>query len=153
MMLYLCQHGEALTREVDPERPLSEKGATDICNVANALGDVIQVDTFLHSGKTRARQSAELLHERLAPDATIEAVPGLAPKDSAADFAATLDLRQASLMVVGHMPFLGGLASRLLGENDRNIVAFQPGAVAALDRDEGGRWMMAWMLSPTLVSA
>lgn len=150
--LYLCQHGDALTADVDPDRPLSERGTTDVCNVANALSGGIQVDAFLHSGKTRARQTAELLHERLAPAAPIETASGLAPKDPPADFTEALASREGSLMVVGHMPFVGALASHLLGRAEHDVVAFQPGAVAGLERNEEGDWLIAWMLTPALVS-
>lgn len=150
MRLYLCQHGEALTKDVDPDRPISERGVTDVCNIANTLGDTVQVQTIVHSGKTRARQTAELLHERLAPEAPIQAEPGLGANDPVEDFAAGLATRESGLMVVGHMPFVGHLASHLLGESGRSLLAFQPGTVAALGRDEHGAWMLSWMLTPEL---
>lgn len=152
MVLYLCQHGEALAKDVDPDRPLSESGTTDVCNVANALADNVYIGRVVHSGKTRARQTAELMHERLTPETPLEVEPGLGPKDPVADFAARLDAQSTNLLVVGHMPFLGNLASRLLGETRRNIVAFQPGSVAALERNSEGDWQLCWMLTPALVS-
>ena len=73
MRLYLVQHGEALPKQVDPERPLSERGRSDVARVADFLkGAGIRVTRVAHSGKTRARQTAELLASfvrRLAPDA------------------------------------------------------------------------------------
>lgn len=150
MVLYLCQHGEALSKDVDPDRPLSERGTADVCNMANALSGGVDVGLILHSGKTRAQQTAELLHERLAPDASLEADSELAPDDSVENFAGRLDAQDGNLMVVGHMPFVGGLASRLLG-SDNEILAFVPGTVAALSRAEDGGWTLSWMLTPGLV--
>ena len=40
----------------------------------------------------------------------------------------------------------------LLGNGERRTLAFQPGAVAALGRDEAGAWLIEWMLTPELVS-
>lgn len=149
MVLYLCQHGDALAKDVDPDRPLSELGTTDMCNMANALSGSITTAAILHSGKLRARQTAELLHERLAPDATIRAGEGLGPNDPVEVFAETLASRDAHLLVVGHMPFVSRLASRLIGV-ERDVLAFQPGAITALNRDAEGGWMLSWMMTPEL---
>ncbi|MGA8259668.1 MAG: phosphohistidine phosphatase SixA [Arenicellales bacterium] len=152
MVLYLCQHGDALAKDIDPDRPLSGRGTTDIRNTVNVLRGRVRVAAVVHSGKTRARQTAELLHEGLAPRSVIRAEPGLGPSDSVEDFAAGLASSGEGLLLVGHMPFVGRLASLLLGNRERNILSFQPGAVAALRRDEDGAWMLEWMLTPALVS-
>lgn len=122
MVLYLCQHGDALATDVDPDRPLSEHGTTDVCNVANALGGGVDIAEIVHSGKTRARQTAELFHERLAPEAAIMTEDGLEPKDPVRIFAEGLASRDSNLMVVGHMPFVSRLASHLLGI-EREVLA------------------------------
>lgn len=149
MVLYLCQHGDALAKDVDPDRRLSERGTTDVCNMANALSGSIATTAILHSGKLRARQTAELLHERLAPDATIRARDGLGPDDPAEMFVSELGSRDQNLLVVCHMPFVSRLASRLIGV-ERDVLAFQPGSVAALSRDADGGWMLSWMMTPDL---
>lgn len=149
MVLYLCQHGDALARDVDPDRRLSERGTTDVCNMANALSGSITTAAILHSGKLRARQTAELLHERLAPDATIRAADGLGPNDPEEVFVTELGSLDENLLVVGHMPFVSRLASRLIGA-ERDVLAFQPGTVAALSRGADGGWMLSWMMTPDL---
>ena len=78
MFLYLVQHGEALTKEADPDRPLSEAGRANVEHLAGFLaGRSLRVARVLHSGKTRARQTAEILAAALAPDAPVEAGDGL----------------------------------------------------------------------------
>ncbi len=151
MVLYLCQHGDALSGDVDPDRPLSERGTADVCNMANALSGNIETGVVVHSGKTRARQTAELLHERLAPQAVIQARDGLAPNDPVDAVADGHQSREANLLVVGHMPFVSRLASHLMGI-DREILAFRPAAIAAMNRDSAGGWVLAWMLTPELAS-
>ena len=37
MRLFLVQHGNALTKDMDPERGLSESGKQDVANVAAFL--------------------------------------------------------------------------------------------------------------------
>jgi len=152
-VFYLCQHGDALAREVDPDRPLSKRGTAEVCNVAGILGGGVVIDAIIHSGKTRARQTAELLHERLAPDVAIREEAGLDPKDPVEDFAAIIASRTDNVLMVGHMPFVGRLACHLLcraGGPDGNVLAFRPGTVAALEREDGGNWMLAWMVTPAL---
>lgn len=151
MILYLCQHGDALAKDVDPDRPLSERGTTDVCNVANTLSGHITAAAIVHSGKTRARQTAELLHERLAPQAAIRPEDGLGPNDPAEVFAEKLGSCDTDLLVAGHMPFVGRLASRLIGVQ-HDVLAFRPGTIAALSRDSAGDWTLAWMLTPELAA-
>lgn len=153
MKLYLVQHGEALAEEVDPERPLSDRGRHDVERLAAFLaGRGVRVLQVWHSGKTRARQSAALLASRLAPDVTPEARDGLAPKDSTEAFAETLAGWRDDALVVGHLPFMARLVARLVtGKDDGSVVAYRPGSVVCLERDEDGPWAIAWMLRPELV--
>jgi phosphohistidine phosphatase len=62
MRLCLVQHGAALAKEVDADRPLSEHGVRDVRRVAAFLKDAgIPVTRIVHSGKARAEQTAHLL--------------------------------------------------------------------------------------------
>ena len=61
MRLFLVQHGEAKTEQEDPERPLTDRGASDVSRVARAATEarIVTAERIVHSGKTRARQTAE----------------------------------------------------------------------------------------------
>lgn len=62
MKLYLVQHGEASAKTVDPERPLTELGRTDVEQLARFLGEAgVRIERVMHSGKLRAVQTAECL--------------------------------------------------------------------------------------------
>ena len=88
MKLYLVQHGEALPKEVDSDRPLSDQGQQDVERLARFLANRgVRVSQVWHSGKTRARQTAELLAAALAPGVKAEARAGLAPNDPTEAFA------------------------------------------------------------------
>lgn len=68
MFVYLGQHGEAEREEVDPARPLTEKGRNDVRKVALfTAGAHVRVERIFHSGKLRARQTAEILGGVLKP--------------------------------------------------------------------------------------
>ena len=154
MRLYLVQHGEALAKEVDPERRLSEGGRRDVGRLAEMLAKSgVRVPKVLHSGKARARETAELLAAALAPGGAVEAATGLGPNDPAAAFAATLGGSGEDLLVVGHLPFMARLASRLMaGREEPALVAYLPGSMLCLERGEGGGWTLAWMLRPELLA-
>lgn len=154
MKLYLVQHGEARSKEEDPERPLTERGGRDIRAVAGALAPgAVTARRILHSGKTRARQTADLLAERVNPAGGVHAADGLDPLADPAPWAERVDGETGDLALVGHLPHLGRLASLLLCDDaERTVVTFQQGGILCLERDDGGAWSVRWMLVPGLVA-
>jgi phosphohistidine phosphatase len=154
MKLYLLQHGDALPDEVNPERPLSEHGRNDVIRLAEFVGkNDIRVQRVHHSGKTRARETAEIVAARMASGVKIEATTGLNPNDPVEPWAKQINNWQEDTLLVGHMPFMGRLAAYLLsGNSSSQFVAFEPGSMLCLDRDESGHWAIAWMLRPELLS-
>jgi phosphohistidine phosphatase len=154
MKLYLLQHGDALPEEVNPDRPLSEHGLEDVRRLAEFVGkNDIRVQRVHHSGKTRARETAEIVAARMASGVKIEATTGLNPNDPVEPWAKQINNWQEDTLLVGHMPFMGRLAAYLLsGNSSSQFVAFEPGSMLCLDRDESGHWAIAWMLRPELLS-
>ena len=153
MNIYLTQHGDALAKEIDPDRPLSEQGKTHVASVAKFLAaSGITVGRVRHSGKTRARQTAELLAARLGPTAVVEPMEGLGPKDSGDELMKVLDAMSEDLLVAGHQPFMGRVVSRLLtGRGEPPVVVYRPGSIVCLARDEERRWTLQWMIRPELL--
>jgi phosphohistidine phosphatase len=154
MKLYLVQHGEALGKDVDPERPLSEQGERDIAALAVFLQQAsVTVERVWHSGKLRARQSAELLARRTLPGGSIEHISGIKSNDSVTAFARDADVWEQDTLVVGHLPFLARLVALLVtGDPDREVVGYRPGSVVCLERGTGDGWTVRWMLRPELLA-
>ena len=153
MKLYLVQHGEAVSKAVDPDRPLSERGRGDVERVAGLLERAgLRVGQTIHSGKTRARQTAEILAAMLSPDQTPSARGGLDPKDPVAPVAEQIADFADDTMLVGHLPFMARLVTVLLtADETRTVVSFQPGSIVCLERDETGGWQLLWMIRPELL--
>lgn len=154
MRVYLVQHAEAKREEEDPARPLTEKGRADVRKVSHYAAQFtsIRVDRIVHSGKTRARQTAEVLSEHLRPPRGVQQLEGLAPLDDPKTVADLLASLSEDLMVVGHLPHLGRLAGLLLcGDENRAPVEFKMGGIVALNRTEQGQWSVGWIIAPEIL--
>lgn len=151
MRLYVVQHGEALAEEVDPARPLSERGRADVQRLTAFLAERgVGAARIVHSGKTRARQTAEALADGIT--APIEEIEGLGPNDPTDDLARRASLWAGDTVIVGHLPFLGRFVACACGGKARDgIVAYRPGSLVCLERAENGVFRIAWMVRPELL--
>lgn len=153
MKLYLMQHGDAVSKDVDPERPLSETGRKDVERLATFLSKTsFKPARIIHSGKTRAKQTAELLATQTAPDAKIEASSGLSPKDEVKPVARQTESWTGDTLIVGHRPFMGRMVAQLISDADKEVVDYQPGSIVCVERSDGD-WKIAWMIRPELLGS
>ncbi len=150
MYLYLVQHGEAKPEHEDPSRPLTEKGTSDVRKSASFLKKInVSVSQILHSGKTRALQTAEIFANELAPQKLSQS-DGLSPLDDPKIWGERLSHIKENIMLVGHLPHLSRLASLLLtGDVERTVINFRMGGVLCLKRNGG--WAVEWMITPDIV--
>ncbi len=150
MAIFLVQHGEAYNEAEDPERRLTRRGVEETRAVAGHLAKVgVKVEAIYHSGKKRAEQTASIFAEFLGPARGIFQVEGLNPLDDPSYWAGRLT-GMDGVMLVGHLPHLGRLASLLVvGDPDKAVVKFRYSAVLCLAR-EGSTWHVKWYLTPEL---
>ncbi len=153
MKLYLVQHGEALKKEVDPERPLSDQGSADIDRLAALMKQAgIQVSRVIHSGKLRARQTAERLAQAIAPGVDLEVSGLINPNDNPGAFDWQSESWDRDTLVVGHLPFMAKLVSHMLvADENRVLIAFQPGSIVCVEQYDDVHWQLNWMLGPELL--
>lgn len=153
MYLYLVQHAEALSKEEDGSRSLSEKGIADIRKVAAyAAGLKIQVDTICHSGKMRALQTAQVLADYLKFRKDLYHADGLSPMDDPKIWFNRISQMNENIMLVGHLPHLSRLASLILsGDAEKNLIDFKMGGIVCLKRSEDGRWAQEWIVTPEMI--
>ena len=152
--LYLVQHGEALSKDVDPDRALSDRGQAAVARLAAFLEGRVQVSAVVHSGKTRARQTAELLAAALAPGLSVDAVAGINPNDAVEPFLRRITAAGKDTLVVGHLPFMAKLVARLVSGSEATAIAdYQPGTIVCLQSENTAGWQIHWMLRPELFSA
>ncbi len=153
MRLYLIQHGDAVAKAVNPDRPLSEQGERDIERLASFLWVwELNIEQVIHSGKTRARQTAEIVAAPLGLKHEPSEAPNLNPNDAPHILANQLKDRTEDLAIVGHMPHLGKLASLLTADNEQSkLFGFKPGTLVGLERDDEGIWSVICMLRPEFI--
>jgi phosphohistidine phosphatase len=151
MQLYLVQHGAAVTKEEDPARPLSEGGRSLAKrSAAHAARLGVRVGEIRHSNKLRAAQTAEEFEAALG--APRHEADFLSPNDDVSPLRREVQSRSDSLLVVGHLPFLGRLAAALLCQDESMpVVAFQQAGIVRLDRGEGGLWSLRWAVPPEIM--
>jgi phosphohistidine phosphatase len=156
MRVYLVQHGDALSADVHPDRPLSERGRQDVERLASLLQTCgIRVTCAVHSGKTRAAQTAERLAAVVSPGREVQLLQGLGPNDPVEPLVRQIGGwgEDKDKLIVGHMPLLGRLAARLVaGDEERAVVAFSPGTVVCLEKAEEAHWVVCWMVRPELLA-
>ncbi len=143
--VYLLHHADAVGPEVDPQRPLSADGvvhAGRLAEQARARG--CAPAAIWHSGKLRARQTAEPFWRLCAPFADFKMVRGLLPDDPPEMLYLAVQAETRDLLAAGHMPNIAALLRRFVGD-----AATFPlhGLVAIESNDEGVSWTERWRLS------
>ena len=119
MRVILIRHGDAITSSPlgDPGRPLSIEGRRQAAAAGRALAERgVSPTQVWCSPFVRAVQTAELIVAPLEFEGVVEARDDLYPDSSTESLAgslAGLD-SEASVLVVGHQPFMSTAASLLL---------------------------------------
>ena len=154
MKLYCVRHGEAETPDVNPERPLTEKGQIDVETVARFMGESgLHIDQMFYSPKKRATQTAMIFAKYLQADQVTECEPLLDEQNDVEPLMDIIPMWSQDTMLVGHLPFMYKLISALvLGKPEYYpIVNYPPGTIVCLDRYNNERWIICWLLSPEMV--
>jgi phosphohistidine phosphatase len=149
MMLILVHHGEAVDPLVDVRRPLSPHGEKAVIRLAGeAAARGASPTVVWHSGKLRARQTAEAFWRECNALATFSATRGLQPDDPPAWLRDRLRGETSDILIAGHYPHLPRLLSLLLTGRDDASVAFPlHGVVALRSDDQGETWIEEWRLA------
>jgi len=158
MQLLIIRHAIAVPRGTpgtpDEERPLTPEGEVKFREAAKGLAGLVgRPDALLTSPWLRAKQTAAIAAAawgHVEPVETAALAGG-----SFAEQAAVLDHypEDATVVIVGHEPWLSELLSRLLGTRHEDRLEFKKGGAALLDVPgrlaEGGR--LVWFLPPKVL--
>ena len=145
-MVFLVHHADAVADYVDAQRPLSAAGREHAQRLAiEAAARGVKPVCIWHSGKLRARQTADAFWKTCNPLAEFTAIRGLQPNDPPVMVRDLLTGETRDVMIVGHMPNLERLHELLLRRSSGGV-AFPLHGLVALDRD-GSTWREGWSLA------
>jgi phosphohistidine phosphatase len=152
--VYFMQHGLAVDKSENAERPLSEAGIIQSQLIAEFLKTSGTTITHIfHSGKLRASQTAEIIANGLSIK-KISANTGMSPNDDVSLLRKNLTIDGA--LYVGHLPHLENFVSYLVTSGGQasifpNIIHFQNSAIVCLEKNETA-YDIHWYLTPELLS-
>ncbi len=155
MKLYLVQHGEAISKDTNSERPLTEKGHNDIRKMSQLFTQAdISLEQVIHSGKLRAAQTAEYFVKNLREPSVVKVNDHIKPKETLQPLTEQILSWNNDTLIIGHLPYLAKLVSYLTTENESSLtISFQPGTAVCLQRKDNLQWQINWMVRPELLVA
>lgn len=117
MHVYLVHHADAVGPDVDPRRPLSSLGRFEAdTHAAEAARRGARPAIVWHSGKLRARQTAEAYWRACNALAPFAATRDLQPGDPPQWMRDRLRGEPRDVMIVGHFPLMPGLLALCVGD-------------------------------------
>jgi phosphohistidine phosphatase len=147
--VFLVHHGDAAGPEVDPRRPLTPWGRQKVEQLAAAAAARgAKPAVVWHSGKLRARQTAEAFWRSCNALAEFSATKDLQPSDPPGWMRDRLRGETRDVLIAGHFPHLPKLLASLLGEPEGVLGAFPPHGIVTLEtNDEGASWQELWRIA------
>lgn len=173
MRLHLIRHAHAVPAEEDALRPLSLRGRQQAKALATFFrrNDWLKPKAIWHSPLARSHETATLLAVGLKFAGPLHEESGLEPEDDPRGTFARLRKVHDGLVIVGHEPHLGLLATLLVCGDRKSTVSKRTGGPAVLtlaadislfvlkkascltlEREEGERtWSVRGLIGPNLV--
>lgn len=149
MNVYLVHHGAAVGPGIDARRPLSSDGRDAVERLARAAAARgVRPAVVWHSGKLRARQTAEAFWRECNALAVFSATRDLQPDDSPIWMRDRLRHEPRDILLAGHFPHLPRLLALMLHQPEGSAGEFPPHGLVVLNTDDdGGSWREAWRMT------
>jgi len=153
--LILVHHGEAVGPDVDPRRPLSPSGREAVERLAQfAAARGVKPAVVWHSGKLRAKETAEAFWRACNPFAEFSATRDLQPDDPPEWMRDRLRGEPRDILIAGHYPHLPRLLALLLPagpersgpQSERTFP--QNGVIVLRSDDDGEAFSEEWRRDP-----
>jgi phosphohistidine phosphatase len=140
----------------DADRPLTERGRRRLDRAARGLRRLgVRPDRILHSGFTRARETAERIVAGLKVDAPrFVVVAALVPEADPSEFFRILpSLAAEQLLCVAHAPILDRILALACGVKGRLVSALGKAGAVCLELPDSCRpaARIVWFLPPKLL--
>jgi phosphohistidine phosphatase len=157
MEIYILRHAIAVPRGTpgypNDDRPLTEEGVDKMTQAAKGIAKIIDsIDVVISSPLVRALDTAKIAAKALKYESEIIISRYMQPGGSMKGLFDLLSKYKGNkkVLLAGHEPHLGFLASRLIGIND-SVIEFKKGGICRIDIDTmppvtAGR--LIWSLAP-----
>jgi phosphohistidine phosphatase len=146
LLIYLVHHGDAVGPDIDHRRPLSTAGQAHVERIAaEAAARGANPGMVWHSGKLRAKQTAEAFWRTCNPLAELSATRDLQPDDPPQWIADRLRAETRDILIAGHFPHLPRVFALLTASHDERAFPLH-GVVALSSDDQGATWREVWRL-------
>ena len=131
-------------------RPLSPWGREAVERLAaDAATRNVKPAVIWHSGKLRAKETAEAFWRACNPFADFSATRDLQPGDPPEWMRDRLHGESRDILIAGHYPHLPRLLTLLLTGGDGEPAPFPQNGVVALETEDAGEtWRELWRMSP-----
>jgi len=97
-------------------------------------------------------QTARIIAPAVALSGKVSERPGLGPDDSVEAAARQIKNVRGDVMIVGHQPFLGKLAAKLLKlKTSDEVLKLSTSSVLALSSEDGRKWAVSLLLPADFV--
>jgi phosphohistidine phosphatase len=159
MKLYILRHGIAVDPGTgsDADRTLTPEGREKMEQAAQGMAALgLQFDRILTSPYVRARETAEIVAQKLGCPERLEVCEALVPGGSRKELFKRLQKWAADgqILLVGHEPDLSGLIGELIAADPYVAIDLKKGSLACLALDRPSRPETAcleWLLTPKLL--
>ena len=146
-LVVLVHHGDAVGPDVDPRRPLSAAGRESVGRLAAACAARgVKPAVVWHSGKLRAKQTAEEFWRQCNALAEFSATRDLQPDDPPQWILDRLRGETRDILIAGHFHHLPRLHALMLATDEASASFPLHGVVAMETRDDGEQWSELWRL-------
>ncbi len=152
MRVYLVQHGVNRPENEDPQKGLTDQAMQDAEKVGAFIAQMDnKYEAIFHSDKKRARQTAQILGKHLKHSLGVHETDCIGPTDDIDVWANRILCSDGDPVLVGHLPFLDKLASRLVaGDENRQIVDFKNGSIVCLEENQNS-FSVKWAVTPDMI--
>ena len=164
MVLYLVRHGEAVSLEEtasknDADRNLTIEGKEKLYQFSRTFKSIgIQSDLIITSPYKRAYETASIFLEAMEVTPKLEECEFLKPGEEVDALINHLHKRKDlnSILIVGHEPYLGNLASTLISGKSSLNIRFKKGGICKIEISElppKGIGELEYLLTPKIIKA
>lgn len=165
MNLYILRHAIAIDRaspayEDDSQRPLTDKGAAKMKQIASGLRHMgVEFELILSSPYLRAHQTAEILAKSYDIPEKLMLTPALLPEAPASQIINEINENYAlvdNVVLIGHQPGLNALISMLISGDPMLNITLKKGGLCRLfvERLRYDRCAtLEWLLYPSQMAS